>query len=168
MQSIVNADLAYCAVALNCAPCNADSMRIRLTEFRNKLEMTLEQMAERSGFSESMLSRWEKGKANIPSGRLPDLASAYECRVSDIFAEDDEPVSTALTEGELEAMVALAQQEVTLQTPLGAYPRIVASSLHEQLRRLEAAGPLRLNPDEASAPDKASRSRAATRPSARA
>lgn len=48
-------------------------------------------MAERSGFSTSQLSRWEAGKSNIPSERLPDLAKAYECRIGDIFEDDDSP-----------------------------------------------------------------------------
>lgn len=66
-------------------------MRIRLKEFRKRLGLTLEDMAERAGFSTSQLSRWEAGSSNIPSERLPDLARAYQCRIADIFAEDDSP-----------------------------------------------------------------------------
>lgn len=64
-------------------------MRIRLRDFRDRLGLTLEDMAERSGFSTSQLSRWEAGRSNIPSERLPDLAKSYECRIGDIFEEDD-------------------------------------------------------------------------------
>lgn len=64
-------------------------MEIRLRYFRDRLGLTLDDMAERSGFSASQLSRWESGKSNIPSERLPALATHYECRVGDIFSDDD-------------------------------------------------------------------------------
>lgn len=63
-------------------------MQIRLRQFRDRLGLTLDEMSERSGFSTSQLSRWEAGKSNIPSERLPTLAQHYECSVSEIFAED--------------------------------------------------------------------------------
>lgn len=46
-------------------------------------------MSERLEVSVSQLSRWEAGENNIPSKRLPELAEAYECRISDIFADDE-------------------------------------------------------------------------------
>lgn len=66
-------------------------MRIRLKEFRDRLGLTLEAMAEKSGFSVSQLSRWESGNNNIPSERLPVLAQNYECRVGEIF-DDGVPI----------------------------------------------------------------------------
>ena len=66
-------------------------MQVRLRFFRDRLGLTLEEMSERTGHSTSQLSRWEAGKSNIPSERLPDLATHYQCRISDIFAEDDSP-----------------------------------------------------------------------------
>lgn len=66
-------------------------MQVRLRFFRERLGLTLEDMAERTGFSTSQLSRWEAGKSNIPSERLPDLALHYECRIGDVFAEDESP-----------------------------------------------------------------------------
>lgn len=66
-------------------------MRIRLRDFRDRLGLTLEQLAERADFSVSQLSRWEAGKSNIPSERLPALASLYQCRIADIFEESDSP-----------------------------------------------------------------------------
>jgi len=66
-------------------------MRIRLREFRERLGLSQEAMAERTGFSVSQISRWEAGGSNIPSERLPGLARAYECRIADIFEEDDTP-----------------------------------------------------------------------------
>jgi transcriptional regulator with XRE-family HTH domain len=70
--------------------CELRDMHIRLAEFRKKLGLTLEQMAERTEFSVSQLSRWESGKNNIPSERLPEIAAAYECRISQIFSDDDD------------------------------------------------------------------------------
>lgn len=67
-------------------------MRIRLKEFRERLGWTLEQMAGETDFSVSQLSRWESGKNNIPSERLPEIARAYRCRVSEIFADDGDPL----------------------------------------------------------------------------
>jgi len=64
-------------------------MRIRLRQFRERLGLTLEEMAGRTGSSTSQLSRWEAGRSNIPSERLPMLAQHYECRVGDIFEDDD-------------------------------------------------------------------------------
>lgn len=69
-------------------------MRIRLREFREKLGLSQEDIADRTGYSVSQISRWEAGGAkgsNIPSERLPALAEAYECRIADIFDEDESP-----------------------------------------------------------------------------
>lgn len=95
-----------------CQPC---IMRIRLKALRQRLHLTLEGMAERSGFSPSQLSRWEAGSSNIPSARLPDLAKAYQCRVGDIFDDDDSPFvalgPTLYVKGEVAAGVWRDQPE---------------------------------------------------------
>lgn len=91
VQGTIKPAFAYCALEPVCVPCKPDAMRLRLREFRDRLGLTLEDMAERSGFSTSQLSRWEAGKSNIPSERLPDLAKTYECRIGDIFEDDDSP-----------------------------------------------------------------------------
>jgi transcriptional regulator with XRE-family HTH domain len=64
-------------------------MHIRLKEFRDRLGLTLEEMAERTTFSVSQLSRWESGNNNIPSGNLPMIAQAYRCRIQEIFDDGD-------------------------------------------------------------------------------
>jgi transcriptional regulator with XRE-family HTH domain len=64
-------------------------MRIRLRQIREHAGIRQEAMAERAGVSVSQISRWEAGSSNIPSDRLPTLASAYGCRISDIFEEED-------------------------------------------------------------------------------
>jgi transcriptional regulator with XRE-family HTH domain len=91
MQTGINPEFAYHALEGICAPCNTVGMRIRLREFRERLGLNQEDMAERTGFSISQISRWEAGGSNIPSERLPALAAAYECRIADIFEEDESP-----------------------------------------------------------------------------
>ncbi|WP_182849678.1 helix-turn-helix domain-containing protein [Pelagerythrobacter aerophilus] len=90
-------------------PCEPCAMRIKLKQFRERLGLTLEAMADRSGFSVSQLSRWESGNNNIPSERLPELARSYECRIGDIFEEDDSPFEalgpTLYVKGDVQAGV---------------------------------------------------------------
>ena len=87
--------------------CDLSIMRIRLKQFREALGLTLEAMSARSDFSVSQLSRWESGNNNIPSERLPALAKLYECRIGDIFEEDDSPFEalgpTLYVKGEVKA-----------------------------------------------------------------
>ena len=108
-QTSVNSNFAYHAMAQLSALCQPCAMRIRLKDFREKQDLTLEAMAERSGFSVSQLSRWESGNNNIPSERLPALAAAYNCRIADIFDEDDTPYAalgpTLYVKGEVQAGV---------------------------------------------------------------
>lgn len=80
-------NFAYHALACRLSGCDLTPMKIMLRRFRQRLGLTLEQMAERSGFSISQLSRWEGGSSNIPSERFPDLAVAYGCSVSDILQD---------------------------------------------------------------------------------
>lgn len=84
-------NFAYHAMEAVSPPCEICVMRIRLREFRDRLGLGQEEMADRVGVSVSQISRWEAGGSNIPSERLPELARAYECRIADIFEEDDSP-----------------------------------------------------------------------------
>lgn len=78
-------------MAASCITRKVADMRIRLREFREAMGLSQEDIAERAGFSVSQISRWEAGGSNIPSERLPILAQAYECRIADIFEEDESP-----------------------------------------------------------------------------
>lgn len=138
-----------------CSPCKMQPMRVRLSEFRNKLGLTLEQMAERADYSVSQLSRWEAHKSNIPSKNLPKLAQAYGCRVSEVFAEDWEQADQEISESDLRQMIADALLEVPPGTPLSGYPPIVASSLHDQLALFRAHGAFQDSSDAESAQGKA-------------
>lgn len=161
-QFHVKGHVAYCAMAANAASCKLRRMKVRLKEFRERLGLTLEQMAERSEYSVSQLSRWEAHSNNIPSKRLPSLARMYECRVSEIFSEDHEADRVELTPDQLTDMVKLAQDEMAAGTSFADWPRAVASSLHEQLRQIQAAGGLRVSSALARPVGKAARSPAAS------
>jgi transcriptional regulator with XRE-family HTH domain len=89
MQMTATANFASRAMEGCDAPCDSCTMRIRLHEIREGLGLSQEVVADRAGVSVSQISRWEAGGSNIPSGRLSSLADAYECRISDIFDDDD-------------------------------------------------------------------------------
>ncbi len=63
-------------------------MKVNLKEIRKNAGVSQEEMAERSGFSISQISRWEGGQNAIPSDRLSALYAAYGCSIADIFAEE--------------------------------------------------------------------------------
>src|SRR5690606_30746405 len=62
-------------------------MKLALKELRKAKRLTQRTIAERLDVSEAQVSRWENGKDNIPGGRIPDVASAYECSIAEIFGE---------------------------------------------------------------------------------
>jgi transcriptional regulator with XRE-family HTH domain len=90
VQGAVKPHFAPDAVAPHIEAPDNREMRIRLRDHRAALGLSLEKLADRTRFSLSQLSRWEKGESNIPSGHLPELAAAYECSVTEIF-EDEMP-----------------------------------------------------------------------------
>jgi len=62
-------------------------MKLALKELRKSRKLTQRTIAERLDVSEAQVSRWESGKDNIPGGRIPDIAAAYECSIAEIFGE---------------------------------------------------------------------------------
>ena len=162
MQFSSNRYLAYGAVEHSGMPCNFACMKIRLAEFRKRADLTLEEMAERVGVSDSQLSRWEKGRSSIPSKRLPALAEAYGCRISEIFVEESDPSDLVLTADQLVGMVRTAQDELRAGTTFADWPRAVGISLHGQLKQIQAAGGLRVSTDQAILPDKGDQPRSAS------
>jgi len=132
--------------------CEMTGMKTRLAEHRQRLGMSQEEMAERLNSSVSQLSRWETGKSNIPSGKLLEVAAAYEVHVADIFDYGDGAVELSLDT--LTEMVANAQAEMAFGTSFADVPRVLASSLWDQLKVIETAGGVRLAKDrEAGDPD---------------
>lgn len=119
--------------------CKVPPVQINLSQLRERLGLTLEQMTERIGYSVSMLSRWENGKANIPSSNLPSIARAYACRVQDIFSEDGEAPTLMPNEEVLTDLLRDVQQELPAQLPYSEWPRSAASALHMRVERLSGA-----------------------------
>lgn len=165
-QYAVNSELAHCAMVATARPCKFRRMKVRLKEFRERLDLTLEDMSGISDFSVSQLSRWESQRNSIPSKRLPDLARLYQCRVSEIFADDNEIERVELTPDQITEMVRAAQDEMIAGTSFADWPRAVATSLHEQLRQIQAAGGLRVSSGPAQPAGKGVRSRSANIPDA--
>jgi len=139
MQPVVNQGFAYHALEAVCALCKTEAVKINLYELRERLGLTLEEMAERVQYSVSMLSRWENGKANIPSGNLPALAGAYQCRVQDIFTDDGDAPILMPNEAVLADLLKDVQQELPASLPYGAWPQSAASALHMRIVRLSGA-----------------------------
>lgn len=119
-----------------CAPCKVETVHILLRQLRERLGLTLEQMAERAPYSVSQLSRWENGGSNIPSGNLPDLAKAYNCRVQDIFSSEGTPPLLVPSEDTLIAALQGVQQELPDGLPESEWPRSAASALRKRLELL--------------------------------
>ena len=65
-------------------------MKIRITEWRKKREMTVEALANRAGMSKSYLSELANGKKAFNARRLQSLADALDCSPLDLL--DDSSV----------------------------------------------------------------------------
>ena len=58
---------------------------IKIKELRLNIGITQEQLAEQLNVGQSTVAMWECG-INMPrSDKLPELAKALECEVSDLF-----------------------------------------------------------------------------------
>lgn len=55
---------------------------------RRELKMTQRELAERLGYSEKSISKWESGAGLVPSGLLPRIASILETTIDSLFASD--------------------------------------------------------------------------------
>lgn len=60
----------------------------RLREIRRARRLTLREVAERAGLSESFLSQIERGRSGASIASLQRIASALELAVSDLFSPD--------------------------------------------------------------------------------
>lgn len=92
-QTKVNQHFASGALPVVCVRGKIGGMRVRLEEIRG--DRRLEDLADELEVSISTVQRWEKGSMAIPSLRLPEIARAYGCAVTDIFAEDHEVPKSA-------------------------------------------------------------------------
>lgn len=86
-QTEVNAVFASHALQTFCAPCKNGRMKIMLEQIRG--DRNLEEIADQIGVAVSTVQRWEKGSMAIPSNRLPAIAIAYGCAISQIFLDEN-------------------------------------------------------------------------------
>lgn len=68
-------------------PQDTHGMKNNLKAIRKRAGLTQPDIADRLGVSVPQISRWESGNDNIPSGRLPAIAEAYETTIGEIFEE---------------------------------------------------------------------------------
>lgn len=153
-----------------CVSCKAPRVQINLRLLRDRLGLTLEQMAERAPYSVSQLSRWEAGTSNIPSGNLPALAKAYNCRVQDIFSDDGDAPLLLPSEDTLTEALRGVQQELPAGLPPTEWPRSAAEALRKRVELLadDPASAASQGQRKRRAREAGARPRAPTKPSARA
>jgi transcriptional regulator with XRE-family HTH domain len=165
MQIQVKGRFACHALATICMTCTSGRVQNHLRALRDRLGLTLEQMTERAPYSVSQLSRWESGESNVPSGNLPVLAAAYECRVQDIFTDDGPPPLLLPNAETLTAVLRDVQQELPVGLPYSAWPESAASALRMRLEQLAGVPATSTNPDRRipSAPAKGARPRSPTK-----
>lgn len=92
--SLRNSEITYCGMASTFALRNMRGMKANgLKVARQRLGLTQSDIAERLGVSVAQVSRWENGKDNIPSSRLPAIAAAYQSSIGELFdgGNDDPP-----------------------------------------------------------------------------
>ena len=57
---------------------------------RRELNMTQRELAERLGYSEKSVSKWESGAGLVPSGLLPQVAAILETTIDRLFSAEGE------------------------------------------------------------------------------
>jgi len=62
-------------------------MNERIREYREALNLTQKEMAERLGVEQSSVSMWETGKASPRADMLLRIAKLFGCTVGDLFKE---------------------------------------------------------------------------------
>ena len=63
--------------------------RLRIRELREDLGLSQRDLSKLVGVGQSVLCQWEKGDKFPKSERLPALAPALCCEISDLFAPDE-------------------------------------------------------------------------------
>jgi phage repressor protein C with HTH and peptisase S24 domain len=63
-------------------------MDLRLSQYRKRAKMTLEDVAERIGLSHGQVSRLENRRSDVTLGQLQEFARLYRCEIADLIASD--------------------------------------------------------------------------------
>lgn len=67
---------------------------MRIAELRRAAGLTQAELAGKLGVVASAVGLWEIGACQPSSKRLPDLAAALGCTISDLFVAPDEPAES--------------------------------------------------------------------------
>jgi transcriptional regulator with XRE-family HTH domain len=103
-----------------------------LWQARKLADLTQQQLAAKSGISDSMISVLENGKGNAHPDQLRALADALGVPLVQLEAREEDPLA--------ELVDSDAEQDLLRQL-VGMYPHVAAAALAEQLRWLPADPP---------------------------
>ena len=78
---------------------------MRIRELRKRGDMTLQQLADKSGISASMLSLVERGLASPSIGSLIVVAEALGCSMSELMSSDDHSDDLVVRNGSVERVI---------------------------------------------------------------
>jgi len=96
----------------------------------------------------------ENGHRGFPASRAPQYARKFKVSEEWLLYGKGGQAETLPSDDDLEAMIAIALDELPIPVGLGDYSRAVASSLRDQLERYQASGGSKGISDVANAPDK--------------
>lgn len=121
-----------------------------IAHFRSARGMSQSALAEKIGTTLNMMGKLERGQRTLSLDWLEKIASVLGVEAYMLIKPltDAELTESVVTQQALEQMLAIAQEEISIGTPLGEWPRIVASSLHAQLAAIHRAGGIRLTSDQ--------------------
>lgn len=100
----------------------------KLREIRHERGLSLNQVAEATGISRSLLSLIETEQSDITVGRLSRLATLYDIRYSDILPEPRNP-DPVIVRGDDRPVLTLAEEGLTVEVLAPEIPRTMQSLL---------------------------------------
>ena len=59
--------------------------KIRIKELREAIGLTQDELAKKLNVSQQCISSWESGQRILASDKLPALAEALKCKITDLF-----------------------------------------------------------------------------------
>ena len=139
----------------------------RLKIARERLFESAGEAADALGVPRGTYAGHENGNRGIPAKRAPMYARKFGVSEEWLLYGKGPKVSPHPSERDLEQMVReTIEAEMTVATKISDLPRIVASSLHEQLERFRADRERASSEASSNAPGKGAQSRETTKPAA--
>ncbi len=62
----------------------------RIKFFREKIQMTQAELAQKVGVSQKAVAKWEVGKSHPRADRFVVLANTLHCSIDELFSEDSQ------------------------------------------------------------------------------